>query len=569
LRRSVQSRRGREIIRIRLFMSRMRRKASGMVRGIFSSLRARMALLLAVAVLITAASVALLVGTLGAANDQVERLVGAQKRLELLSALSGRIGDYALVSLQAAQEAAPDGTMHAGRLAAASRARDAFLRFEQVLGADVARIRDEEQGTLMAARSRTLARLRAQFEVLDRQVAAALDAPDPGSAVRVALDVFAAGFGAPLGQAMEEERTAGQAAQQAVRELRRRTITWGLTGALLAFALAVLIYQLLGRSLVRRVAEVATGAAAIAKGRSDVRLTVTGHDELSLAMARFNRMAAHLARREARLVADQKRLQEIVDARTAELRAANTRLENVDQARRRFFTDVSHELRTPLTVILGEAEVTLRGGTPPAEDLRAALLVIQARARRLHRRVEDLLRIARSETGQIELERALVLVCDLLDEMKEGMLPLARAAGLTLETMCERDDLAVDADREWLRQTVEGLVANAVRHSPPGESIRVSARQQGPEVVLEVRDHGSGIPRDELPHVFERFWRGTAGAREGTGFGIGLALAKWIVDRHGGTIAIESATEDGPKRGTCVTIRLAAPMPDITLEAAQ
>jgi two-component system OmpR family sensor kinase len=569
LRRSVQSRRGREIIRIRLFMSRMKRKASGMVRGIFSSLRARMALLLAVAVLITAVAAALLVGTLGAANDQVERLVGAQKRLELLSALSGRIGDYALVSLQASQEGASDGTMHAGRLNALARARDAFQRFEGALSADVARIRDEEQGTMMAARSRTLARLRAQFEVLDRQVASALEAPDPGSAVRVALDVFAAGFGAPLGQAMEEERASAQAAQQAVRELRRRTITWGLGGVALAFALAVLIYQVLGRSLVRRVAEVATGAAAIAKGRSDVRLTVTGHDELSLAMARFNRMAAHLARREARLVADQRHLQETVDARTAELRAANTRLENVDQARRRFFTDVSHELRTPLTVILGEAEVTLRAGTPPAEDLRAALLVIQARARRLHRRVEDLLRIARSETGQIELERSLVPVCDLLDEMKESMSPVARAAGLTLETLCERDALAVDADREWLRQTLEGLVANAVRHSPPGESVRVEARQHGREVVLEVRDHGIGIPRDELPHVFERFWRGTAGGREGTGFGIGLALAKWIVDRHGGSIAVDSSTEPGPGRGTCVTIRLAAPMPDITLEAAQ
>lgn len=540
-----------------------------MVRGVFSSLRARMALLLAVAVLITAASAALLVGTLGAANDEVERLVGAQKRLELLSALSGRIGDYALVSLQAAQEASPDGTMHAGRLAAAARTRDSFQRFEEALGADVARISDEAQRTMMAARSRTLARLRAQFEVMDRQVTAALDAPDPASAVRVALDVFAAGFGAPLGQAMEEERTAAQAAQAAVRELRSRTISWGLTGVVLAFALAVLTYQLLGRSLVRRVAEVATGAAAIARGRSDVRLTVTGHDELSLAMARFNRMAAQLARREARLVAAQKQLQEIVDARTAELRGANTRLENVDQARRRFFTDVSHELRTPLTVILGEAEVTLRAGTPKTEDLRAALLVIQARARRLHRRVEDLLRIARSETGQIELERSLVPMCDLLEEMKEAIVPLARAAGLTLETACERDDLAVDADREWLRQTLEGLVANAVRHSPPGESVRVAAFQQGREVVLEVRDHGSGIPRDELPHVFERFWRGTAGAREGTGFGIGLALAKWIIDRHGGSIGIESSTEDGPGRGTCVSVRLAAPMPDITLEAAQ
>lgn len=528
-----------------------------------------MALLLAVAVIIAAASALALVGTLGAANEQVERLVGAQKRLELLSALSGRIGDYALVSLQAAQEAAPDGTMHAGRLAAAARARDAFQRFEETLGADVARIRDEEQRTLMAARSRTLARLRAQFEVLDRQVVAALGAPEPANAVRVALDVFAAGFGAPLGQAMEDERTSAQAAQEAVRELRRRTVNWGVGGVALAFLAAVLIYQLLGRSLVRRVAEVATGAAAIARGRSDVRLTVTGHDELSLAMARFNRMAAQLARREARLVADQRRLQEIVDARTAELRAANTRLETVDQARRRFFTDVSHELRTPLTVILGEAEVTLRGGAPPASELRAALLVIQARARRLHRRVEDLLRIARSETGQIELERALVPVADLIEEVKESMLPLCRAAGLTLETACGRDDLAVDADREWLRQTLEGLVANAVRHSATGESVRVEAGQQGAEVVLSVRDHGSGIPRDELPHVFERFWRGAAGSREGTGFGIGLALAKWIVDRHGGTISIESTTEDGPERGTCVTIRLAAPMPDMTLEAAQ
>jgi signal transduction histidine kinase len=230
---------------------------------------------------------------------------------------------------------------------------------------------------------------------------------------------------------------------------------------------------------------------------------------------------------------------------------------------------VSHELRTPLTAMRTKAEVTLRGGAPPASELRAALLVIQARARRLHRRVEDLLRIARSETGQIELERALVPVADLIEEVKESMLPLCRAAGLTLETACGRDDLAVDADREWLRQTLEGLVANAVRHSATGESVRVEAGQQGVEVVVSVRDHGSGIPRDELPHVFERFWRGAAGSREGTGFGIGLALAKWIVDRHGGTISIESTTEDGPERGTCVTIRLAAPMPDMTLEAAQ
>ncbi len=539
-----------------------------MGRGLFSSLRARMALLLSVAVLVTAASTLVLVFALGAASNQLDRLVSAQNRLELLSAISGRIGDYALMALQTAQQ--PSTRTHEALETARRGTRDSFARFEAALAEDVRRFQDEEQRTLMAARSRTVARLKAQFEVLDRQVENALASPDASTGVRVVLDVFAAGFGSPLTQAMEEERTTAHATQGEVQMLRDRTLRWGLVGLALTGLLAVALYNLLGRSLVNRVADVSAAAAAIARGRSDTRVNVTGHDELSLAMARFNRMAVHLARREARLVAGQKQLQEIVDARTAELRAANTRLENVDMARRRFFTDVSHELRTPLTVILGEVEITLRPQRPREEDLRAALLVIQSRARRLHRRVEDLLRIARSESGQIELDRSLFLVSDLLAEVCEGMAPVARAGGLVLEANGDDEGLAVDADREWLRQTFDGLVANAVRHSPPGESVRLAARREGDEVVIEVRDHGTGIPPDELPHVFERFWRGSAGTREGTGFGIGLALAKWIVDRHGGRIALESSTgEDGQRRGTCVVVRLPLPVPDITLEAAQ
>ncbi|CAA0088822.1 Adaptive-response sensory-kinase SasA [Starkeya nomas] len=537
-------------------------------RGLFASLRARMALLLSVAVLVTAASTAALVLALGAANTQLDRLVSAQHRLELLSVISGRIGDYALMALQTAQQ--PSARTYESLVAARQAALTAFERFENTLSDDVLRFQDEEQRTLMAARSRTVARLKAQFEVLDRQVAGALANPEPATGVRVVLDVFAAGFGGPLSQSMEEERTAAHNAQVEVRQLRDRTIRWGLIGVALACLVAVLLYHRLGRSLVNRVADVAAAAAAIARGRSDTRIAVTGHDELSLAMARFNRMAAHLARREQRLVAAQKHLQETVDARTAELRAANTRLENVDLARRRFFTDVSHELRTPLTVILGEVEITLRPAQPREEDLKAALLVIQSRARRLHRRVEDLLRIARSESGQIELDRSLFLVDELLVDVRESMLPVARAAGLALEIACPSESLAVDADRDWLRQTFDGLVANAVRHSPPGETVHLEAAREGDEVVIRVRDHGTGIPSDELPHVFERFWRGATGTREGTGFGIGLALAKWIVDRHGGRIEIESGAGGGEgKGGTCVTVRLPVPVPDMTLEAAQ
>ncbi|MCS0504233.1 sensor histidine kinase [Ancylobacter mangrovi] len=528
-----------------------------------------MALLLAVAVLVTAASALMLVTTLGAANQQVERLVTAQSRLELLSGISARIGDYALVALRSAQDPSlrAQGAMTVARQAVLA----SFERFEAALEADVGRLGDEEQRTLMAARSRTVARLGAQFQILDRQIETAFLRPDPADGVRVALDVFAAGFGAPLGQAMEDERATAHDAQAAVAQLRARSLRWGLSGVLLAFLIAVFIYHRLGRSLVHRVADVATAASALAKGRSDTRLTVTGHDELSLAMARFNRMAAHLARREGRLVAARKMLQETVDSRTAELRAANARLESVDLARRRFFTDVSHELRTPLTVILGEAEITLRAAHPPEAELRSALVTIQTRARKLHRRVEDLLRIARSESGQIELERSLFPVRDLMEDVRESMGPLARAAGLTLELAEAEEGLLLNADRDWLRQTLDGLVANAIRHSSFGGSIGIEAGREAGMVVLTVRDEGSGIPEAELPHVFERFWRGVAGQHEGTGFGIGLALAKWIIDRHGGRIDIESKTgrEEGARSGTRVTIRLPSPETDIRLEAAQ
>ncbi|MCK0208708.1 ATP-binding protein [Starkeya koreensis] len=536
---------------------------------------------MSVAVLVTAASTVALVMALGAVNAQLDRLVSAQTRLELLSTISGRIGDYALMALQAGHEqpGAERTPLRSGRVLAAERARESFVRLETALADYVGRLVGEEQRTLMAARSRTIARLRAQFEILDRQIDRALASEEPATAARVALDVFAAGFGGPLSQAMEEERTTALDAYTQVRELRERTIRWGLIGVALACLLAVTLYHLLGRSLVKRVADVAAAAAAIARGRTDTRVTVTGHDELSLAMARFNRMASHLARREQRLVAAQRHLQETVDARTAELRAANRRLEDVDLARRRFFTDVSHELRTPLTVILGEVEITLRPARPREEDLRAALLVIQSRARRLHRRVEDLLRIARSESGQIELDRSLFPVSDLLADVRESMMPVARAAGLTLETSCAPDDLAIDADRDWLRQTFDGLVANAVRHSPYGETVRLEAQRDGDEVLIRLRDRGTGIAPEELPHVFERFWRGTSGTREGTGFGIGLALAKWIVDRHGGRIEIESGMEGGTEigaegasgrmRGTCVSVRLPVPVPDMNLEAAQ
>lgn len=524
------------------------------------SLRVRMALLLATAVLAIAAAGLAVAWTFAIADDYVEELASAQRRLELLSAASGRVGDYALIAMQTTEAKGQPDRLSLPR----KRVQETFVRLDEEIARAVARSGDDEKAALISARSRVLAQMRGRFEFLDRQALESIREAREGQAgnverLRAAMDTFAAGFGPALSAAIEEERATAGEAQEAMAQLRARLAPGAIGAVALSLVAAFVLYRTLAWPLVSRISQVARAAREIARGRTDTRLPVQGHDELSLAMMRFNRMASQLARREAKLMADQARLQERVDERTAELRAANERLSGIDRARRRFFTDVSHELRTPLTVILGEADVTLRAKSG-AEDLTAALVTIRARARRLHRRVEDLLRVARSESGQLELELEPVLVTELLADAREAVEPAARQRGVALAVQPGAGEVYVEADADWLRQVIEGLVANALRHSSYGGAVRLTAAEAQGLVTLEISDDGEGIAESDLPHVFERFYRGGAAAeREGSGFGIGLALARWVVERHGGAIAIDSRTAaPGRASGTTVTITLPA-----------
>ncbi|GLK55521.1 signal transduction histidine kinase [Methylopila capsulata] len=530
-----------------------------MWRSIFRSLRVRMALLLATAVLTTAAAGLAVALTFKVADDHVEELASAQRRLELLSAISGRVGDYALVALQTTESQGQPDRLSLPR----KRVQETFVRLDEELARAVARARDEQGATMVAARSRVFAQMRGRFDFLDRQALQSIrDARDGQGGnverLRVALDSFAASFGPGLSQAIGEERATAREAEAAMAGLRSALVPGAAIAAGLAALLAFVLYRAIARPLVSRISDVAAAAGEIARGESGIRLKVRGHDELSLAMMRFNRMAAQLARRERRLIEAQARLQEIVDERTAELRGANERLTDADRARRRFFTDVSHELRTPLTVILGEADVTLRtkGGV---EDLTAALTKIRGRAKGLHRRVEDLLRVARSESGQLELELEPLSVNDLITTARASLEPSARARGVALAAELPLFDLQVEADADWLRQVVEALIANALRHTAYGGTVRlIGGIDSDGAVTIAVSDDGEGIPADDLPHVFERFYRGGS-EREGSGFGIGLALARWVVERHQGTITIDSRTASpGRASGTTVLIRLPA-----------
>lgn len=522
-----------------------------MAAALLPSLRLRLALLLIVSLGVALGAALLLIWALNTTSERVDSLASAQSRIELLSALSQRVGDYALLALRAAER--PEAA--SGLEQARNRVHQAFDRLAAALAEEAGGADDLAEQALTGGRSRIAAAMRARFDVLDRQTQEILVAgtsPEAQVSLAAGLDLFAASFGPALSDMIDQERLAAKAAQVATANLKNELRQLTLAALLAALLVSFLIYRAIAHPLLRRIAAVRAGAAAIAAGNFGTRLEVQGGDELSRAMEGFNRMAAQLAERDAALLERQRRLQDEVDERTAELRSANARLADIDQARRRFFTDVSHELRTPLTVILGEAELSLRNGNCD-EELAQSLLTIRNRAQRLHRRVEDLLRIARSESGQLDLEIEELPLTPLLEEARDGVARMAQRAGVRLrieQPLPER----IAADREWLRQVVEGLLANAIRHSPPGSEVLISGREEPPWLLLSVSDRGSGIPAEEQEKVFERFYRGNQG-QEQDGFGIGLALAKWVIEEQGGSIDLKSCTDPG-SNGTCVTLRL-------------
>jgi len=199
---------------------------------------------------------------------------------------------------------------------------------------------------------------------------------------------------------------------------------------------------------------------------------------------------------------------------------------------------VGHELRTPLTVILAETELTAGGAEAGPEEMRAALGVIRARARRLNRRIEDLLRVARSESGQLELEARPFDLAAAAREAVEDAAPLARRAKVRLAPPppCAAAPAAL-GDPDWTRQVIAGVLENAIRHSAAGDTIEVALAAEAGRIEARITDEGDGVRAADQGRIFERHARG---ASRGLGFGVGLALARWVMEAQGGRVALES-----------------------------
>jgi signal transduction histidine kinase len=215
------------------------------------------------------------------------------------------------------------------------------------------------------------------------------------------------------------------------------------------------------------------------------------------------------------------------------------RLEAGAARQRAFVADAAHELRSPLATLRASIEVARLH--PEAYDAGELAADLEAEVLRMQALVDDLLLLARSDSGAIALDRQPLDLGDVAFDAAGSLGRAAEARGVRV--VVDPEPAMVEADPARVRQLVMILVDNAVRHSPTGGEVQVQVRAAGPVASIEVADQGPGLREEDMPHVFDRFWRAPGAPSGGTG--LGLAIAKWIVDRHGGRIGVSNRVGGG------------------------
>jgi heavy metal sensor kinase len=288
-----------------------------------------------------------------------------------------------------------------------------------------------------------------------------------------------------------------------------RTMLWVLAGALVLFVSVAAIAGYLLTGQVLAPLEKVTAAASSITNADDLSRRIPNpehnEDEIGILIEAFNQTL--------------------------------NRLEQLFATQKRFMADVSHELRTPLTVIKGNVSLLRKIKTPDEESLQT----IETEVDRLTRMVGDLLLLAQAESGKLPLNLQKVELDSVLVEVVQQVKVLA-GDKINLK-ITEMEPVEVMADRDRMKQVYLNLLANAVKYTPPGGSVNISIKQVQERIETSITDTGPGIPARDLPHIFERFYRGDKARTrsvDGSSFGLGLSIAFWIVKNHGGAIDVQS-----------------------------
>ncbi|MGH2597390.1 MAG: sensor histidine kinase [Actinomycetota bacterium] len=278
-----------------------------------------------------------------------------------------------------------------------------------------------------------------------------------------------------------------------------------LAGALAA-GIALVVARWLARGMTQPLRDMAAAAHRMETGDYSTRVHTRSRDEVGQLATAFNRMSAEL--------------------------------ENLEQSRRDLVANVSHELKTPIAAIRAHLENLLDGVEQPEPRTMQVML---AQTERLGRLIEQLLELSRLESGELPLQREEIPLASIVTQVLSEIEMARSDRGVAVESELPNDLPSVDADRERVHQVLFNLVDNAVRFTPAGGAVTVSAHRHNGSVEVKVADTGVGIPPEHLPRLFERFYRADpARSRGDGGTGIGLAIARSVVEAHGGHIRAES-----------------------------
>lgn len=282
-------------------------------------------------------------------------------------------------------------------------------------------------------------------------------------------------------------------------------------GALVAFLIAVALGIILARSLTRPVHEIITALRAMTGGELQQAVPVRSRDELGELSAAFNQMSGDLA--------------------------------FANQQRRQMTADIAHDLRTPVTVIAGYLEALRDGVLPPTPERFA---ILYEEAQHLQSLIEDLRTLSLADTGELSLHRQPIDPQALAQRIGELYRHQAEQQGVNLRVAASDSLPSVVVDEERMMQVLRNLVSNALRYTPEGGTITIGAEHESLSTVLSVSDTGQGIKPEALPRIFDRFFRADAARVQAQGeSGLGLAIAKALVEAHGGTIGVASMPGQG------------------------
>ncbi len=304
--------------------------------------------------------------------------------------------------------------------------------------------------------------------------------------------------------------------------LQRTTLAIGLA-ALAGVLVAVGMGFFLSRRLIKPIRRLTQASQALSSGDLQQQVPVTSQDELGQLTTTFNTMSADLFR--------------------------------ADQQRKRMTADITHDLSTPLQIISGYIEM-LEGGEVTLTPKR--IEIIKTEIEHLRRLVGDLTTLSQVEAGGLEIQLAPVQPADLLERVHLAYQPIAARQGVELKLDCSQELPVVQIDEGRMLQVLKNLVENALRYTPQGGEIQLCAARDGDQIQLKVRDSGAGIDAEDLPYVFDRFYRADKSRGGSSGkMGLGLAICKALVTAQGGAISAESAGKD---QGTTmiITFKVAA-----------